>query len=273
MPNRLSTLAAALAFAVASSLWTSPAAADVLRLGGKSGASALMVHLGQAFTRWAGIAVEVVPGLGSTGSLNALAEGVLDVAIAGRGLSPARSKRGFVQVATVRTPWVLATSHPAPPALTGRDVVAAYAADRAAWPDGTPLRVVLRSQSDADHAVLAAAIPGMEAALDRARRRGDASVAGNDQDNAAIAEKMSGSLTDSTYTQVVMERRNLRFVSLDAVAPTLEALESGAYPHARIFRLILPPAPSGAARRFIQFLRTDEGVRAMREAGCLPGDE
>ena len=95
----------------------------------------------------------------------------------------------------------------------------------------------------------------------------------DDQDNAAIAEKMSGSLTDSTYTQVVMERRNLRFVSLDAVAPTLEALESGAYPHARIFRLILPPAPSGAARRFIQFLRTDEGVRAMREAGCLPGDE
>ena len=102
MPNRLSTLAAALAFAVASSLWTSPAAADVLRLGGKSGASALMVHLGQAFTRWAGIAVEVVPGLGSTGSLNALAEGVLDVAIAGRGLSPAQSKRGFVQVATLQ---------------------------------------------------------------------------------------------------------------------------------------------------------------------------
>ena len=274
MRNRLSTFAAALAFAVAPSLWTSQAAAvDVLRLGGKSGASGLMVHLGQAFTQWAGITVKVVPGLGSVGSLNALAEGVLDVAIAGRSLSPAQLKQGFVQVATVRTPWVLVTSHPAPPALTGRDVVDAYSADRAVWPDGTPLRIVLRSRSDADHAVLAATISGMGTAMDRARQRGDASAAGNDQDNATIAENLPGSLADSTYTQVLMERRNLRFVPFDNVAPTLEALESGAYPYDRVFRLILPPAPSVAAQRFIHFLRTEEGVRAMREAGCLPGDE
>lgn len=272
MRDRLSTLSAGIALVLA--LWTVPAAAvDVLRVGGTGSATALLAHLGEPFTQQTGITVEVIPNLGSGGGLNALAQGVLDLAISGRKLNPAELARGFVQVAAVRTPYVFVTSHPAPPGLTGREVAAAYSNARAAWPDGTPFDLILRPRSETDISLLAGMFPGLEAALNQARQRGDVPIAATDQDNADLAEKLWRSLTGATYTQVIMERRNLRMVSFDNVAPTLEAFESGAYPYAKVLRVIYSQQPSAAAERFAQFLRTDAGVRALREAGCLPGGE
>lgn len=235
--NRLATLAASLA--VVLSLWTSPAVAtDVLRVGGTGAGLAMLTHLGRSFTQRTGIAVEVVPNLGSSGGLNALAEGVLDFAVSSRTLKPAELASGLVQVATVRTPYVLTSSHPAPPGFTGREVVASYTAERAVWPDGAPLRIILRPRAEADTQLLAALFPGMEAAANQARQRGDAPIAATDQDNADLAESLPGSLTGISYSQVVLERCNLRLVALDNVTPTLEAFESGAYPHGKVLRFV-----------------------------------
>lgn len=232
--NRRMTLAASVAAAL--SPWASPARAmDALRVGGTGGASALMAHVGSVFTQRTGIAVEVVLGFGTGGALKALAEGVLDLTVSGRPLNPTEQAKGLAQVATVRTPYVLATSHPAPPGLSGREVVAAYSAGRAVWPDGTPLRILLRPRSDSDAPMMAALFLGMEAALNQARQRGDAPVATTDQDNVEQAEKLPGSLGGATYTQVVMERRNLRLVALDGVTPTPAAYESGPIRMARSF--------------------------------------
>ena len=269
MRNRLAMLAASLA--VVLSVGTLPATAtEVLRVGGTGAGLAMLTHLGGSFTQRTGITVAVVSNLGSSGGLNALAEGVLDLAVSGRTLKPTELASGLVQVATMRTPYVLASSHPAPLGFTRHEVTAAYTAERAVWPDGAPLRIILRPRADADTPLLAALFPGMEAALNQARHRGDAPVAATDQDNADLAERLPGSLTGMSYTQVALERRNLRLVPLDSVVPTLEAFESGAYPHGKVLRLIQPRQPSAAAERFVQFLRTDEGVLAMREAFCLP---
>lgn len=265
LSNSLASLAVAL------SLWSLPVyAAETLRMGGMGGASALLVHLGRVFTQQTGIEVEVLPSLGTGGGLTALTEDVLDVSVAGRKLKPDELARGLVEVVALRTPYVLVTAHPAPAGLQGRDVVAAYAADRAAWPDGVPLRIILRPRSDSETPVLGALFPSMDAAMNQARQRNDSLVAPSDQDNADLAEQLPGSLTGMTYSQLRLERRNLRAVALANVAPTLEAFESGAYPHGRTLRLIHAQGASATARRFVQFLQTDEAARAMREAFCLP---
>ncbi|MFC7739381.1 PstS family phosphate ABC transporter substrate-binding protein [Roseomonas sp. GCM10028921] len=272
MRNHLSVLSAGIA--VLLSLWTSPAAAaDVLRVGGTGGATALLAHLGKPFTRQTGITVEVIPSLGSSGGIAATADGVLDLAVSGRPLSAAEQGRGLVQAAALRTPYVLATSHGAPPALTEQEVVGAYAAEKASWPDGSPIRLVLRPRAESDNQVLASLFPGMAAALNQARQRSDLPIAATDQDNADAAERLRGSLIGTTYTQVVMEERNLRLIPIGGVAPSIEAFESGAYRHTKIFHVVHPQQSSPAAVRFVQFLRSDEGVRALREAGCFPGVE
>lgn len=242
-------------------------------MGGMGGASALMAQLGRVFAQQTGIEVEVLPNLGTGGGLNALAEGMLDVSVAGRKLKPEELTRGLVEVAAVRTPYVLVTSRPAPASMQARDVVAAYSAGKPAWPDGVPLRIILRPRSDSETTVLGAMFPGMEAAINQARQRPDTPVAPNDQDNADLAEQLSGSLTSMTYSQLMLERRKLHAVALTDVAPTLEAFESGAYPHGRTFRVIHMQQASAAARRFVQFLKTDEAAHALREAFCLPVHE
>jgi len=71
-------------------------------------------------------------------------------------------------------------------------------------------------------------------------------------DNAEAAERIPGSLAGSTLTQLTIERRSLRLLSIDGVAPSLEALESGPIRSARRFIFVLPrrQIPRGRFRCF-----------------------
>lgn len=256
------------------SLWALPAqAAEVLRVGGTGGATALLEQLGEPFRQKTGIRIEVIPSLGSGGGISAAADGVLDIAISGRPLSKAEKRGGLVQFAGMRTPYVLVTSRAAPPAMSVREIAAAFAADRATWPDGSVIKLILRPRAESDNAVLVSMFPGMSAALDAARKRRDLSVAATDQDNADMAERLPGSLTGGTYAQIVTEQRNLRMIAIDGVAPTLGTFESGAYRYGKVFYVIHRTPPTAAAARFVAFLRSPDGGRALRVAGCLPGIE
>lgn len=269
MRARLSILSAGVVILL--SLWIVPAVAGgTLRVGGTGGATALLAHLGIPFTQQTGIAIEVIPSLGSAGGISAAADGVLDIVVSGRPLSAAELQRGVIQVAALRTAYVLATSRQAPQSMSEGQIVGAYGADKATWPDGSLIKLILRPRAESDNQVLVAAFPGMAAALDRARLRPEFPVAATDQDNADMAENLTGSLIGTTYTQIVMEARKLHLIPINGVAPTFEAFESGAYRYTKVFHVVHRQHPSPAVARFVQFLRSDDGVRTMREAGCLP---
>ncbi len=85
-----------------------------------------------------------------------------------------------------------------------------------------------------------------------------------------MAERMPGSLAGSSFTQITMERRNLRFVAIDGAAPSLENFQSGAYPFGKPLFFVLPARKTAAADRFIAFLRSPEGEAALRSTGNLP---
>jgi phosphate transport system substrate-binding protein len=93
-----------------------------------------MTHLGTLFTAQTGIAVEVIPGMGSGGGINAAADGVLDIAISGRPLAPAEVARGLIPAFTIRTPYVLAASRPSATTMTEQAIIDAYTKERTTWP-------------------------------------------------------------------------------------------------------------------------------------------
>jgi phosphate transport system substrate-binding protein len=255
-------------------LWAAGAvAAQGVRVGGTGGATALMTHLGTLFTSRTGIAVEVIPGMGSGGGINAAADGVLDIAISGRALAPAELARGLVPAFTIRTPYVLAASRPSATTMTEQAILDAYTREKATWPDGSPIKVILRPRPESDNASLVALFPGMAAALEAARKRTELPITATDQDNADLAEALPGSLIGATLTQITMEARKLQLVAINGIAPSVEALENGTYRHGKVLSVIRRQQPSDATTRFIAFIRSDQGIKAMREADCLPGAE
>jgi phosphate transport system substrate-binding protein len=260
-------LAACACFAAAA--LASPVAAETLRLAGTGSATELLRRLGAVFKADSGIELEVLPSLGSSGAIRALGDGVLDLAVSGRALNPQESARGLTVALTIRTPFVLATSHPNPNGLTHPDIVEAFQSERAAWSDGSPIRVILRPRSEADVPLMNELFPGVGMAMEKARQRPDIPVAATDQDNAAMAEQTPGSLIGSTLTQLRLEKRNLRLVPIEGVAPTFENFERGTYSYAKPLRFVVPARPAPLVEGFIAFLRSPRGQSALREAHAL----
>lgn len=89
------------------------AVAKTVRIGGVGAAMGMLPQLFAAFERTDATKLEVVASLGTSGGLRALSEGALDIAVAGRALTPDELARGLVPAVAVRTPYGFATSHPA----------------------------------------------------------------------------------------------------------------------------------------------------------------
>ena len=248
-------------------------AAQTLRVGGTGTAIGMLQQVGAEFTAATGVKVDVVSSLGSTGAIRALTDGLLDIAVPARPLKPDESAAGLRQVAVLRTAYVIATSHPNPDGLKRADIAKIFSAEKPAWSDGTPVRIILRPRSDTDTALLAELFPGMVDALEVARGRPELPTAATDQDNAALAEHTPGSLTGTTTTQIKTEHRDLHAVRLDGVGPTLANFESGAYRFEKKLYFIVPRNSAAAAQRFVDFLRSPQGVKALREAEILPDAE
>jgi phosphate transport system substrate-binding protein len=250
-----------------------PAAADPLRIGGTGGAIGLMTRLAKPFLERSGTMLEVVPSLGSGGGIRAAAEGAIDIAVAGRALSDAEKAQGLTEAALLRTPFVFATSSHGPAAMTAAEIAGVYANPVTAWPDGIRIKVILRPKAEDDNAVMARHFPGIGEALAAARARGELPIATTDLDNAALAEGLDGSFIGATYMQMVTERRDLRLIAIDGVAPALDTLESGRYRYDKMLRIVVRTPPSQSVQAFLRFLHSDAGVQALRDGGCIPGGE
>jgi phosphate transport system substrate-binding protein len=249
------------------------AAAQTLRLGGTGSATEMLRQVGAEFTAASGVKIEVAFNLGSTGAIRALADGVLDMAVPARPLNADESAKGLRQVAVLRMAYVLATSHPKPNGLQAAALPRIFAAEKATWADGTTIRIILRPRSETDTALLGELFPGMGEAIEAARRRAEVPTAATDQDNVDLAERTPGSLAGTTVTQLTTEHSNLRVVALDGVEPTLANFESGAYRLAKKLYFIVPRNSTAEAQRFVDFLRSPQGVKALRETKTLPGAE
>lgn len=247
--------------------------AQALRMGGTGSALGLLQQVGAEFTNAAETNIEVVRALGSTGAIRALADGKLDIAVSARPLKADEAAAGLKQVAVLKTAFVFATSHRNPNGLKSGELARIYAGGNGVWSDGTPIRPILRPRSEADNALLGAMFSGMDAAIEATRRRPDVPTAATDQDNVDMGERVTGSLIATTAAQFATEHPNLRVVPLDDVAPSFANFESGAYPFAKKFYFLVRANGRPEARRFVDFLRSPQGVKALRAAETLPGVE
>jgi phosphate transport system substrate-binding protein len=244
--------------------------AETLSLGGTGGAVPMMRQVGAVFATRTATDLKIFDSLGSGGGITAAGDGVLDVTISGRPLTQKEVAAGFTTPLILRTPYVLATSYKAPPSVSRTEAARLFTDVNASWPDGTPVRIILRPPTESDNAVLFALFPGTEEAVAHARQRSDVPMAPTDQDNQDLATHTPGSLIGTTFTQTLLEARGLGMLPIDGVMPSAENLVSGSYPYEKRLWLVQPPRKTEIGQKFIVFLSSPDGQQALKIAGIVP---
>ena len=244
----------------------------VIRIGGTGGALGSMREAAKAFhKKHPEISFRFAPSLGSSGGIKAVLAGALDLALSARPVSDDERKQGAVSAEYTRTPFIFVTSHKGKELdLTLERLVSIYAGETKDWPDGAPLRVVLRPAGDADTAYLKAMSPAMDKAVQAALSREGMVMAVTDQETADMIGSIRGGFGALTLAQLVAERRPLTPLRVNGIAPSLRALDHGTYPYYKTFSLVTGPKTSKETRGFIKFINSPEGRSVLARTGNLP---
>jgi phosphate transport system substrate-binding protein len=247
------------------------AADKVITIGGTGCALGGMKEVARAFrAKHPEVVFHFPPSLGSSGSIRALLAGAVDLALSSRPVSEEERRQGAVSAEYARTPFIFVTSHKGRlPDLTMEKLAAIYAGKTKTWPDGAPLRLILRPAGDMDTAYLKDMSPAMDKAVKAALSRPGMVTAVTDQDAADMVGRIRGGFGALTLAQLVAERRPLKPLSVNGVAPGLRALADGSYPYYKTLSLVTGPNTGEETRAFIKFVNSPEGRSILTKTGHL----
>ena len=244
---------------------------DEIVIGGTGAILGTMRTLGEAFrSQEPDVSVEVLPSLGSTGGIRALDDGAIDIAVAARPLRGEEEDDHLLSYFFARSPFMLFSSHPNPDGIEPDALAQMYADPGARWSDGTPVRLILRPENDSGMTYLETFFPGILGAIEAARDRPDVPVALTAQDNLAMAQRVAGSLTAATLTQVITEEAMLNPMSISGITPAVATLEHGAYPLEKRFFLVVVLPVGDVVERFLTFVESPRGREILRRTGNIP---
>ncbi|MEO5348102.1 MAG: substrate-binding domain-containing protein [Magnetococcus sp. YQC-3] len=253
-------------------LFISSACAEPVRISGTGAAISAVRQVTDLYgQRHPEVAVRFyLPPMGSSGAIKALTTGELDIALVGRPLKQEERSAGLQQAWLGRSPFLFVVRQDAPvTSVSLAQLVDTYAGRQKSWPDGSRVRAVLRPVADADTALLRAISPAMDEALTtaHAHRQPGSSLADTDIDLADMVEKVPGALGSVALTLVLAERRPLKGLIVDGVAPTVAAMEENRYPFAKPFFLVTRADAPAPVRALADFIRSAEGEAVLRPLG------
>ena len=252
--------------------WSPAFATEALRIAGTGSAIGTMKLLASAFEKTApGVQVQVLSSVGSSGGIKAVAQGAIDVGISSRALKEEESKMGLSVTAYAKTPFILVVSENIPIAgLSSGALAKIFRGETQTWPNGERIRLIMRPATETDTLLAKSISQEMSWAVDAALSREGMLVALTDQDSIQMLEKIPGAIGFSTLTQVVVEKRRLKILSLDGEWPFVSSRIKGSYPFFKTLSLVTKAEPSKTVRRFIDFILSERGRRILEESGNLP---
>jgi phosphate transport system substrate-binding protein len=245
------------------------AVAEEIRIGGAGTGLGTMRLLGEAFVRLhPEHRVKVLPSIGSSGAIKAVPRGGVEIGIAARALTASEEALGMTAIEYARSPTGLAVSSRLNIGGISREQIVAILAGRLTlWPDGTPIRPVLRQPGDDSTHLLKSLAPGMERALAMAEQRPGLPFAATDQEAAEKIEAITGAIGMSSLSLIRSEGRGLQLLALDGMEPSVANAAAGRYPLVKCFFVISKTHPTPAVQRFIAFLETPAAREILLQTG------
>jgi phosphate transport system substrate-binding protein len=254
--------------AAACTVLAAVAMADEIKIGGTGNALGTARMLGEAFSKkYPSTKVMVLSSLGSSGAIKAVPKAAIDIGLTSRALTDDETA-GALATEYARAPTVLAVSTKSKVTAISREQIAdIYTGKLVNWPDGTPVRPVLRQPGDDNTKQIKSLSPAIEQALNVAEQRPGLAFAVTDQEAADKIENIPGAIGVTTVALILSEGRRLRPLKLDGVEPTTKAASSGSYPIIKRFFFITQPVPSPAVQQFIAFVKSPDGNRILTQTG------
>ena len=243
-------------------------AAETIRISGTGGAMDTMRILGEAFRKGnPGIRVEMLPGMGSSGGIQAVLAGRLEIGLSARPLSGEERDQGAVDTRYAKTPFVFAVNRSLKMTGMTLESVARIYAGKRDWEGGKRIRLVLRPPEDTDITVLKGMSPEMSAAGDIALRRAGMIVATTDQEAIDAIETVPGAFGGTVLSILLSRKHAVRVLALDGVVPSVRSMIDRSYPYSKSFFMVTRRNPSDVVRRFIDFVRSPEGSAILSRYG------
>lgn len=247
--------------------------AETVRIGGTGAGLGTMKVLAAEYTKTqAQIRFDIVPNLGSKGGLEAVKSGAIEISIVSRPLTAEESAQGLVAFEYGKTPFVFVTSKKGAQGLTLAQIADIYSGKVTQWPDGTPLRLVLRPTNDQDTAILSGLSPAIKEAVARALARPGMVIGTTDQGSADEIQRRRGGLGTASLALILSEQRDLAILPVEGATPGVNSLADGAYPYAKSLFLATKTVRSRAVSDFAEFVRSTRGRKILVETGhVVPG--
>ena len=244
-------------------------AAEEFKIGGTGTALRTMQHLADVFTAAnPDVRITILRSLGSTGGIRAVSDGAIGLAVASRPLNEGERKRGLVTREYARTPFVFAVSTTSKiTEITSAEMADIYAGKLTAWPDGSPIRIVLRPAIDIDTAIVKSISPAIGRGVAEAMERPGMRISPTDQDAADAIEAISGAIGPTTIALIVSEHRALRALKFDGGEPTLANAAGGTYPYYKSLFFVTGAKHSATVDRFVAFGQSPAGRKILEGDG------
>ncbi|MBK8507937.1 MAG: substrate-binding domain-containing protein [Candidatus Competibacteraceae bacterium] len=249
------------------------ASAETLTVGGTGSSTPLIERFAQAYAKLKPeITVRVIdPPIGSSGSIRAILAGASDLAVPGRPLNDEEKARGGQDWELGRTPFLIVTSQKQhQPGFSFAQLAAIYEGKQTAWPDGSPIRLVMRSPTESDTLLLRKLSPEMDRVLETALARPGILVATNDLESLQLLEKTPGSLGTTNLGLLKSQNSTLQVLDLNGIKPGLDDLREGRYPYYKTLYLARGPKLSPAAQGFIDFVLSMAGKEILEHSHYQP---
>ena len=243
-----------------------------IRVDGSPGVLPLIAALAHAHTTATGASFALASGLGSSRRAAAVADSVIDIAMASHGIDTADvARRGLAVHEIARTAVVFAVNADVPLAGITRGQVCDIIAGRVTtWTrfnaGAAPVTTLVRPESEVD-----AEIAREHVACLRDTSRGTTvRVIERPDSMAAALARTPGAFGITSLVLVEGSGGRIRALALDGVAPTAENVRTGTYAMARSSYLITRRSPAPPVERFLDFIRDTAGARVIAANGAVP---
>ncbi len=245
------------------------ATAEEIKIGGTGNALGSMRLMGNAFSaKYPDIKVTVLGSIGTSGAIKGVPKGAIDIGVTSRPLTKEEIVTNLLATEYARTLTVFAVSNKTKvAAITSSQIADLYNGTLAKWPDGTPIRPVLRQPGDDNTKQVRSLSPEVEKALLAAEKREGLAFAVIDQEAAEKIESIPGAIGISTLALIKSEGRALRPLTLNGVEPTVKNGVNGAYPLIKHFYFITIDDPAPTVQKFIAFANSPAGQDLLTKNG------
>ncbi|MBA4423355.1 MAG: hypothetical protein C0390_09715 [Syntrophus sp. (in: bacteria)] len=221
------------------------------------------------------VAIDVLPSIGSTGGINAVKEGRIDIGLSSRPLTPDERSMGIIEEPYGRTAIIFGVQASNPTnGLTLTEIEDIYTRKRPTWSDGTPIRLILHPINDVLSVYLASINPRLKSASEKAQAIPGVFIGMTDQEGASQIEKTPGSFGTTSASLVASEKRKIKALLVDGAAPALSNiadgvhLSAGKYPYTMTMFLVYKRDNNkGEVKDFIKFVFSKDGRKLLFESG------